>query len=901
MTVKNGNKNNEITWDRYSINDTLKELRSDRELGLTSQDAQIRKQQYGPNQLPEAKPDSTGKIFIRQFKSPLIYLLLGAALVVLALGDWVDGGIIIFVLFFNAVIGTFQTQKAQNTLQALKKFSETNALVLRDGEYKTVPDKEIVPGDIISLEEGDKIPADARVILSFNLHTDESSLTGESQAVAKHSEVIEEPNSALGDKKNLVFKGTNVVSGRGIAIVFATGTDTYIGYISQEVKAIQSEIPLQKDIRTLSHIIIVIVLALAFIIFAYGLIQDQDPATMFNIAVAVVVSAIPEGLPVVITLLLATGVWRMNKRQVLIKQLQAVEALGETRVIAVDKTGTITRNEMMIKEIYSHEDHFTVLGRGYDPHGSITLENDPLDNPSHLRSLVRAGLIGSLNSNAKLFLGEDKDWQVAGDPTEAALTVLAGKIGLPTKTSLLKKYKLEHELPFSSHTKYHASLFRSKDRGLEYLVVGAPEVILNQSTKYHDGKRVRKLSLAKQKEMKERITKMSEKGLRVLAFGSRKITNFENDPENDIADLVFEGLYGMQDILRKNVDQVVSQARMAGLKVIMITGDHQNTARAIAGSAGILQENDTLMTGEEIDTLNSEELSEKIDRVTVFARVSPEHKLKIISAWQQKGQIIAMTGDGVNDALSLMAADLGMAMGRHGTEVAKESSDLVLLDDNFSSIIAGVEEGRNIYKGIQKVLLFLFSTNIGEILIILIALFISLPLPVTAAQLIWLNFVTDGLLVSALAMEPKEIGLLEKPFKKPNRWLIDKTTLNRMILMASTMTLGTLFLYIWYQPNMNTTYAMTVAVTTMAVFQWFKIWNCRSENKSVFTLNPFSNLYLIGAFLLVITLQITAIYHPWGQEILEFEPLALIDWLAILTVGLSTILVDELWKLTHRR
>ncbi len=894
-----------ITWHTYSTEEVCRYWSSNSQNGLSEEEAQKRSHDWGPNQLPEPEPDTLLQIFLRQFKSPLIYLLLVAAVIVLLLGEYVDGGIILFVLIFNAVIGTIQAYKAQNTLEALKRFAETEATVIREGKSRVLPDKQIVPGDIIQLQEGEKVPADARIISAHNLAINESALTGESEAVHKYSDTLSEDKLPLGDRRNMIYKGSNVVSGKATAVVVATGLRTYIGQISNEIEEMQTEIPLQKDVRHLSHAIIVVVLILAVFIFTAGIwITGEEIAEMFPLAVAVVVSAIPEALPVVMTLLLATGVWRMSKRNVLIKQLQAVEGLGEARVIAVDKTGTITCNQLVVRELHSHGNAYAISGAGFDPHGRISsqTEDKEIEGDSD-PYLFHFALISALASNAQLYpVSGSEQFKVTGDPTEAALMVLAVKAANLDKKQLLEKYPLVDELPFDSSNKYHALLHYNEQGGKWLIVVGAPEVLLDKCSRIWKGDEQQELTEEYRREIEKTVEELSGRGLRVLAM-AEKGSSADKLSSEEINGLDLVGLTAMRDGLRTGVDQAVKTAHQAGVKVVMITGDHRITAQAIAQKAGIYKSGDTVIEGYEIDKLTDEQLAEKVEDCTVFARVSPEHKYRIVSAFQARDEIIAMTGDGVNDALSLVAADLGMSMGRQGTEVAKEASDMVIMDDDFSSIIAAIEEGRNIYQGIKKVVLFLFATSLGEIIIITGSILLGLPLPITAAQIIWINFVTDGFLVTALAMDPKEEGLLRGSFKRPSRWIVDKPLLQRMVIMSTVMAVGSLVLFMNFKPQLEEYYptAVTVTVSAIAAFQWFNIWNCRSDRKSVFQMNPLSNLYLLGAFLLVIALHVTAIYTPLLQDILDLVPLGITEWLIIISTALTVILADELWKLLRRK
>ena len=883
-------------WYLKTPAEIFDELRSS-ERGLAREEIPRRLKEYGINKLPEGKADNLVVIFLRQFQSPLIYILLAAAGIVFVMGEITDGSIIFAVLLFNAVVGTIQEGKAQNTLLALKKFVETKATVLREGKEIIVPDSEVAPGDIIILQEGEKAPADARIIAAANLKIDEAALTGESEPVRKITDTLDKVDLPTAEQKNMIFKGTHILAGNGKAIVVATGVETVIGKISKEIAAIDTEIPLKTNIRYLSRLIIITVAGISALLFLLGIILGKPVKEMFATVVSLSVSIIPEGLPIVMTLVLATGVWRMSKRNALVKKLQAVEALGQARVIAVDKTGTITKNEMVIQKVYVDGKFFEVGGIGYEPKGEIKRENnviDPLNHPE----LLFAGKIAAFCANARvLFSEEEKIWRVAGDPTEAAMLVLAQKLGFH-KDDLERESPMVSEIPFDYKLKYHATIH--KTAGQKFLtVVGAPEVILGLSKKIWRNGKSYSLSDKEKRELESIFLSMSQEGLRVVAlavaFGEQEALI----PE-EINSLTFAGFFGMKDALRPEVAEAMQKAVSAGIRVVMITGDHKLTAQAIAKEAGIYQDGDNILTGQDIDAFSDVELSEKLAKTSVFARVTPEHKLRIINAYKARGEIVAMTGDGVNDAPSLVAADLGVAMGKIGTEVAKEASDIVLLDDNFGSIVSAVEEGRSIYKTIKKVILYLFSTSWGEALTITSALLLGYPLPLLPAQIIWLNFVTDGFLDVALAMEPKEEGLLRGNFERPKKYLVDKLMTQRMFLMAVPMMIGTLFLFKGYFEN-DIAKAWTISLTTLAVFQWFNAWNCRHESKSIFQMNPFSNKFLVGATLIIISLQLLAVYNPLMQKFLRTTPLELSEWLVIIPIAASIVFVEEIRKFFYRR
>ena len=883
-------------WYSFTLEKTFEKLESS-DRGLSLEVASERLKQYGANSLPEEKPHSKLRLFLSQFQSPLIYILLAASGVVFAMGETIDGSIILAVLLFNAIVGVIQEGKAQNTLLALKKFVETNATVLRDGKEFIIPDRELVPGDILILQEGERIPSDARVILSQSLKIDEASLTGESEPIYKNTEVLERNDLPTAEQKNMVWKGTNIVSGNGRAIVVATGLGTVIGGIAKQISTIDTEIPLKANIRYLSRAIIVTVFVISAVLFTVGILSGHSVKEMFTTVVSLSVSIIPEGLPIVMTLVLATGVWRMSKRNALVKKLQAVEALGQARVIAVDKTGTITKNELVIRKAWTDGYLFEIGGIGYEPKGEIKLDENIVNSANH-NELLYLGKVASLVASARLLYAEEaKEWRIAGDPTEAAMLVFAEKIGFH-KDDLLREAPLISEIPFDYKLKYHATVHQTEGN-LLLTVAGAPETILALCTEIRRDGKNHPLSKNEKDKLEMTFIRMSEEGLRVIAVAVRHEAPKQLKTEA-IHSLSFVGFFGMQDTLRPEVKGAMQRAKDAGIRVVMITGDHKITARAIAKEAGIYQDGDTVLTGDEIEKMYDVELADKLASTTVFARVTPEHKMQIINAYKKRGEIVAMTGDGVNDAPSLVAADLGVSMGKIGTEVAKEASDIVLLDDNFGSIISAIEEGRSIYKTIKKVILYLFSTNTGEVLVISVALFLGYPLPILAAQIIWLNFVTDGFLDVALAMEPKEEGLLSGRFEHPKKYIVDSLMIQRMAVMALPMMIGTLFLFSQHFET-DIAKAWTISLTVLAAFQWFNAWNCRSENKSIFSMDWFSNKYLVGATFVVIALQIAAIYAPVMQKILRTVPLELSEWLLIIPVAASVIVAEELRKFFYRR
>jgi P-type Ca2+ transporter type 2C len=886
----------ENNWHNKTANEVF-ELLDSNEYGLTKNEAEKRIERCGYNKLPDAKIDSMAIIFLRQFQSSLIYILFAAALIVLAMGEIIDSIIIFAVLFFNAVIGAIQEGKARNTLLALKKFTETSALVLRDNKEIIIKSASLVPGDIIFLQEGEKVPADAKILTANTLKIDEASLTGESEPVIKSNAALERKNLSIADQKNMIFSGTHIESGNGKAIVVATGLNTEFGKIAQKITDINTDLPLKKNIHYLSRLILIAVFFISVFLILFGVSAGNSPEEMFRTAVAISVSIIPEGLPIVMTLVLALGVRRMSEQNVLVKKLQAVEALGQTRIIAVDKTGTLTKNELIVQKVYTDKKFFEVNGIGYEPKGEIIYNNKVVDHLNH-PELILSGKIAAFCANARLSLTEETNtWNVSGDPTEAAMLVFSKKIGFH-KNVLERESPMIFELPFNYFHKYHA-VARAMDGKNFLCVVGAPEKILAMCKKiWHKG-RSEKLLIHEKKGLDEIFFDMAKQGFRVVAYAINNDAGHSLDPDS-MPPLTFVGFFAIKDALRPEIIPAMEKVRSAGMRVVMITGDHPLTAETIAREAGIFHDGDISLTGEEIDKMDNEALSKRLISTSVFARVTPDHKLRIIQTYRKMGEIVAMTGDGVNDAPSLVAADLGVAMGKIGTEVAKEASDIILLDDNFGSIVSAAEEGRSIYKTIKKVTLYLLSTSLGEVFLIVSAIILGLGLPILPAQIIWLNFVTDGFLDVSLAMEPKEKGLLKGKFKRPNKYLVEGLMLERMLLMALSMAIGTLFLFKEYFQS-DLAKAWTISLTTLAVFQWFNAWNCRSEDKSILQMNPFSNKYLFGATIIIILLQLAAIYSPFMQSILHTVPLETSDWLKIIAVAFSIILVEETRKFFQRR
>lgn len=863
------------------------------EYGLSSAEARKRLSEYGKNELPEGKREGVFSIFFRQFRSPLIFVLLLAGITVFLLGDTVDSIAIFFVLFFNATIGALQEGRAQNTFLALKKFIEGRAFAMRDGEEVSLSDALLVPGDIIFLREGEKVPADARLLSSLSLRVNEAAFTGESLPKHKSIKMFSGVERTIAERSNMVFKGTTVVSGSGKAIVVSTGIKTEMGNIAQETLGIDADFPLKKDIAALSNFVILFVVGVSFVVLFLSLFDGKDFLSAFKTIVALAVSVIPEGLPIMITLVLAHGVWRMGKKNVLVKKLQAIEVLGETSILAVDKTGTITKNELSTVAVLVDGKRFSIEGSGYSPEGGALFGGSRVAS-SKYPELLLAGKMAAIGGSATLIRSAETGlWSVAGDPTEGALFVLAKRLGFDRETLFSQMPKVD-ELPFDYERKFHTVSFRNEGV-ITVLITGSPEAVIALCERIFLESGEENLSQENRDRLFREFESLSAEGLRVIAFAFGKSENEALHPDH-LPLLTFGGFFGIRDSIRNEVRRSVERVEEAGMRVVMITGDAALSARAIALEAGILSASEeTVVSGEQIDAMSDEELAKATEWTRVFARVTPAHKLRIIEAYRFRGHIVAMTGDGVNDALSLRAADIGIGMGVTGTEVAKEAADVILLDDNFASIVYGAEEGRAIFFTIRRVILYLFSTSLAEVLVIVGALLIGFPMPILAAQILWLNLVTDVFLDMALALERH--SLEKKKFVKTT--LIDGSMIWRMIFLSMPMAIGTLFLFSRYMEE-DIVKACTISLATLAAFQWFNAWNCRSRNRSVFSLGLFSNPFLIGATALVVTLQLLAFSVPFLQNILRTVPLSFDEWMMVIAVSSSVFFLEEMRKFFAR-
>jgi magnesium-transporting ATPase (P-type) len=883
-----------MRWYQLEVSQVLQDLRTS-ERGLTEQEANSRLSQYGPNLLAQEDRTSKLKILLHQFTSPLIYILIIAGMVTLLLQEYTDAAVIMAVVVLNAAIGYVQEFKAEESMRALKQMVLPRARVIRGGTEREIPSQQLVPGDIVLLTSGGKVPADLRLFRTVELKVEEAALTGESIPVDKTIAPIEEANLTPGDQRNMAFMGTIVVSGRGTGVVVETGGRSVLGQIAEEVRQVEVlKTPLQDKLQRFAKFIGLFVIAFSVMVFAVGLSYGEKVSEMFMVAVALAVSAIPEGLPVAVTIAMAIGVARMARRKAIIRKLPAVETLGSTTVICSDKTGTLTKNEMTVRLIYNGFHTFEVTGTGYEPNGAIVHESLPLKSAEleNLRQVCRIGLL----CNESDIYEEEGVFKVKGDPTEGALIVSAIKIGL-NPAQEREKYPQLKILPFESERGYMATLHQHGDRRLIF-VKGAPEHVLEMCTECMLGEGF------KAKEIVKVSSEFAQQGVRVLAMGFKEVPPDQEElTHRDIeGGIVYAGLQGMIDPARPEAIEAVEGLKAAGIRTMMITGDHAITAVAVAGKLGIGGEKPQVLRGQELETMSDEELFEKVKVVSVYARVSPEHKLRITRQLLKQGEVVAVTGDGVNDAPALKAAHIGVAMGKTGTDVAKEASDMVLADDNFATIFSAVEEGRVVYDNIKKVTLFLVSCGFGELLAILAAIAIRLPIPYVAVQILWLNLVTNGLQDVALAFEPQEKGILQRPPRNPKESILSKLMVQRTLLMGIILAAGTLFMFISkLDAGVPLERARTVALTTMVFFQFYQAFNCRSETQSIFSMSLRSNPLLAFSLIAAFFAQLAVLYVPAFQWIFKTVPLTAIEWLQVGLVTSSIMIAVEIDKWIRRR
>ncbi len=887
---------------QMSIEETAEYLGTDVEEGLSEESAKQRLAQYGPNEIKE-KPRTTPLLmFLHQFTDALIIVLLVAALISGLTGELADALLIVAIVFLNAVLGFLQEFRAEKAVRALKKMAMPHVRVVREGRVREIPASQVVPGDLLLLETGDIVVADGRLVECVNLSLNEASLTGESSPVPKTTEPLKEDDLPLAERHNMVFSGTMVTSGRGKILVVSTGMETELGKISQLLQEQEEgKTPLQRKMAYVGKWLVVIALAICGLVFLGGVLRGNEIRDMFLTAVSLAVAAIPEGLPAVITISLALGARRMARRNALIRRLSAVETLGSITHICSDKTGTITENKMMVEFVYVNDQLLQVTGRGYAPEGKFLLKGEeisPLDDP-HLELLLQAV---ALCNDAHL-VKEGEEWRIIGDPTEGALVVLSAKAGL-SKQELEKKMPRVGEVPFDSHRKRMSTLHKIPGGEVIVFVKGALEGILRLSSSIYKGEKVESLSEAQKEEILALGEDLARQGMRILGVAFKLLPQIPEEADEELErDLVFLGFVAMQDPPRPEAIEAVRVCFSAGIRPLMITGDQKETAVAIGKQVGIVEKENEVINGRELERMNDEELDKVLDEVKGFARVSPEQKLRIVETLRKKGYITAVTGDGVNDAPALKQADVGVAMGITGTDVSKEASDMILLDDNFATIVSAIEEGRVIYDNIRKFLRYMLTTNFGEILTLFFAIVFGIPVPLLPAQILWINLLTDGLPALALGREPAEPGVMQRPPRPPKESIFAGKMLYHILWGGMWMAMGSLLLFLWFWGGQaeNIRLARTSAFATLSFFQLFNALALRSEKHSFFALGVLSNPYLLGAVFLSFLLQLIVLYIPPLQALFKTQPLS-ISQLGFCLLTASTIFfLLELQKWIKKR
>lgn len=891
--------------------DLLRELETDVDQGLTSQRVEALRKQYGENRLAEPPAVPIWRKLIGQFTDLVIWILIFAAVISGALGEWVDMFAILAIVLLNGVIGFFQEERAERALAALQKLASPMAKVVRDGSLRSVPARELVPGDILQVEAGDNIPADARLLHAYSLTVQEASLTGESVPVEKDADVVLDETVLIGDRRNMVYMGTIAASGKSRAVVVATGMRTELGRIAGMLERHEPEpTPLQRRLAELGRVLVIVCLAIVAVIFLLQVLRGGNFFEALLVSVSLAVAAVPEGLPAVVTIALALGLQRMVKRNALVRKLPSVETLGSVTVICSDKTGTLTRNEMTVQELLVGGVRYRVSGTGYVPRGGFYREtqqsyegrifppvfSETETNVSHAADVQLLLTIAARCNSAQLvpFPSDAGMWQVIGDPTEGALLVVARKAGLETT---FEDAMVLYELPFDSARKAMSVAVRETGGSVLY-VKGAPEVILSKCILEQCDGQTRELTDSRRAELLNINAEMAGRALRVLALACRR-----NPPEPHSGDpetkLTFVGLVGMIDPPRDEAKAAVEKCRQAGIRPVMITGDHPATALAIAKQLGMVGDKDRAVSGAELEKFTDSELVEQVDHIPVFARASAEHKLRIVKAWKSRGQVVAMTGDGVNDAPAIKAADIGIAMGITGTDVTKEASDMVLTDDNFASIVNAVEEGRGIFDNIQKVLQFLLSCNFGEILLMFVASLVGWPAPLLPIQLLWINLVTDGLPALALSLEPPEPGIMRRKPRRPRESILSPH-LGLVILwqglLVGTVGLLAFGLSYWNHPG-NEERARAITFCVVVYAELLRALAARSATLTLGQLGIFTNPYLLLAIAVSGMLQLSVAVFPFTQRVFDVPTHAMFEWVAIIVLALTPVTVIEVGKL----
>jgi Ca2+-transporting ATPase len=893
----------ELKWYQLDAEQIVAEQRTHPTQGLSEQAVRERVAEHGPNVLSEGKRVSPITLLLNQFKDFMVMVLVAATLISGLMGEYLDAITIIAIILMNGILGFIQEFRAEKSLRALKELSAPTCKVIRNGKSVEIPAMELVSGDIVMLNSGDRVPADIRFIETARCYVEESALTGESVPVSKHCKALHEDEVPLGDQRNMGFMGTLVTRGSARGIVVRTGMKTEMGKIADLIQNTESvQTPLQHRLEQLGKILIAVAIGLTIMVVVAGIMHGQPAYGMFLAGVSLAVAAIPEGLPAIVTVALALGVQRMIKRKAIVRKLPSVETLGCASVICSDKTGTLTQNKMTVTHLWSEGKILEVTGRGYEPRGELLYKGNPVDirNNQALRRLMQVGV---LCNNAELaeVLPEGKkekskderrpDWTIKGDPTEGALTVLGAKAGV-TLSSLKDTYKRLTEFPFDSDRK-RMSVIVGHSGGRLLMTKGAPDVLMEFcSYIMWDGKIV-----PFTEELKRKVAAaneaMAKSALRVLALAYRELKAGEegNEPPNVERDLVFVGLAGMIDPPREEVREAILKCRQAGIKTVMITGDHKTTAQAIADQLGMIPQGGLTIDGKQLAAMSDKQLEENVEQIYVYARVSPEHKLRIVKALQKKGHVVAMTGDGVNDAPAIKAADIGIAMGITGTDVSKEASSLILSDDNFATIVAAVEEGRGIYENIRKFIRYMLASNVGEILTMFIAMMIGLPLPLVPIQILWVNLVTDGLPAMALGVDQAEDDLMRQKPRSARENIFARRLGWKIVSRGILIGVCTLAAFWITLESTTLVQAQTVAFATLVMAQLIHVFDCRSS-RSIFHRNMFQNKYLVLAVLSSIVLLVGVIYIEALQPIFKTVSLSFRDWcLVFVFAGIPTFLM----------
>ncbi|MGQ0760826.1 MAG: cation-translocating P-type ATPase [Acidobacteriota bacterium] len=890
-STKNEDVNSSVPWHTLTVEATFERLEATRD-GLSSEEVAGRLEQFGPNELQASGRVSPWAILLEQFKNVLIIILLVATALSAFLGHGVEAIAITVIVLFAVVLGFLQEYRAERAIEALRELAAPKATVIRDGRERDVSARDLVPGDVIILATGDKVPADVRLIEAINLQTNEAALTGESASVEKHTRPLADEKLQTGDRISMAYAGTMVTYGRGRAVVTATAMNTEFGKIARLLETVETgKTPLQVNLDRVGKVLARAAFALVMIIVAFGLLRGQPFIEMLIFGVALAVAVVPEALPAVVTISLALGVKRMIKRHALVRRLSAVETLGSTSIICSDKTGTLTKDEMTMRKCYVGAQMFEVSGTGYEPQGSFSLNGETVAPSESLTLLLRAA---ALASDARFEQTEQEKWEVKGDPTEGALVVAAAKAGLD-KAELERAFPRENEIPFSSETKRMTTLHSSSNGTIAYSK-GAPEFILDSCVRQLTGEGAIELSKANRAEIIHTAQEMASEALRVLAVAYKPGARIE-DAERE---MTFLGLVGLIDPPRAEAVGAVRECKEAGIKVVMITGDHPLTARAVASELGILNSG-RLMIGAELDCIDEDSFRAQVETVEVYARVSPAHKLRVLTALKEMGHIAAMTGDGINDAPALKKADIGIAMGITGTDVTKEAAAMTLTDDNFASIVAAVEEGRGIFSNIKKYLMYLLSSNIGEIGLMAGATVAGLPLPLSAVQLLYVNLATDGLPALALAVDPPEGDLMKRPPRDPRTGIFTRPVVILMLVGGIWSTVINLGLFMWaLNSGRSVQEAMTMTFVSLVLIQFFKAYNFRSDRHSVLR-RPFANKWLNIAILWELFMLGLILYVPFLENVFGTMALPLRDWLIIVAAALTISPVLELAKWMERR